>query len=100
MNFVTSPMMPYSPAFPSPGLQQQFHPYTIPQSISPVPPPTDWTWSGLGLVTPPHMQSQPQAPEWSVMAVKGVSPTTVRAGANIPMLTHQETPPSESKKRV
>ena len=71
MNYAISPMMPYTPAFASPNLQQHGFPHPMSPAL---PTPNDWTWSGMGLITPPHLLPQPQAPEWSVLAVKGQSP--------------------------
>src|SRR5271168_2003551 len=71
MNYAISPMMPYTPAFASPNLQQHGFPHPMSPAL---PTPSDWTWSGMGIVTPPHLQLQPQAPDWSVLAVNGHSP--------------------------
>ena len=64
-----------------------------------LPTPTDWTWSGLGITTPQHLQTQPQIPDWSVVAVKGASPVNVnRRPSRMAMLAAIS--PSANKKRA
>src|SRR5579871_6221385 len=70
----------------------------IPQSSSPVPPPTDWTWSGLGVTTPPHLQTQPRLPDWSVAAVNGGSPDNSAPKAFVSS-DPLDSSPTHSKKR-
>ena len=87
-------MMPYTPVFASPNLQQHGFPHPMSPAL---PTPSDWTWSGMGLVTPPHLQSQPQPPEWSVLAVKGQSPDITNRRPSLQEIL--EDSPSTTKKR-
>src|SRR5262245_27949682 len=61
-----SPGIVYPPVFSSP------YPPAVPQSTSPaLSTPVDWTWSGLGLATPAHLQFKPKQSSWSIAAAKG-----------------------------
>lgn len=74
-NYATSPISPYAPTLPPPNFLPHFQEHSLPNTASAaLPIPADWSWSGLGMTTPTHLQSQAQAPEWSVVAVKGASP--------------------------
>ena len=95
-----SPMFAYSPVLVSPNGHPPFQQQTFPHPTSPaLPAPADWTWSGLGITTPQHLQTQPQNPDWSVMAVKGPSPVdTNRRPSRMAMLAAIS--PSANKKRA
>ena len=94
MNYAISPMMPYTPAFASPNLQQHGFPHPMSPAL---PTPSDWTWSGMGLVTPTHLQLQPQPPDWSVLAVKGQSPDVTHQKPSLREIL--ENSPLTTKKR-
>lgn len=70
----------------------------IPQTLSPVPPPMEWTWSGLGVTTPQHLRTQPQLPDWSVAAVKAESPNETVSQTSAP--DPVESIPTQTKKRT
>ena len=95
-----SPMFSYSPVLVSPNVHPPFQQQNFPHPMSPaLPTPTDWTWSGLGITTPQHLQTQPQIPDWSVVAVKGASPADVnRRPSRMAMLAAIS--PSANKKRA
>src|SRR5579871_2582549 len=92
------PMAPLSSAFSSPTLHPHLQHQVFPHPSSPaLPPPTDWTWSNLGVVTPHHRPTQPQLPDWSVAAVKGGSPD--RPNCSPGDALEQESPSLKNKKR-
>jgi hypothetical protein len=58
----------------------------------------EYTWSGLGVTTPHHLETLPQLPDWSVAAVKGNSPGSTKPPP--PQSYPLEATPTQSKKRT
>ena len=93
---MTSPMFNYSPILASPNFQLQQHPFPHPTSPA-LPTPADWTWTGI--TTPQHLQTQPQPPDWSIVADKGASPVEMnRRPSRMSMLAAIS--PSATRKRA
>src|ERR1700733_4245257 len=97
MNYATSPMMPYSPAVPSPHYPPHFvGQYPFAQPITPAIP-HHWGWSPAPV---PHMQPQPQLQEQTTTSLEYASTvTSPQPEQNPSEQSVKSSPPSASKKR-
>jgi hypothetical protein len=97
MNYATSPMMPYSPAVPSPHYPPHFMgQYPFAHSITPAIP-QHWGWSPVPV---PYMQPQPQMQEQTTSSLEYASTvTSPQPEQNSSEQSIELLPPSASKKR-